>query len=81
MTPKIDKAKLKKELKELYRNFLLGEDIVSEAKTYFQNYSGAQTLLDKAMNDAVGYLENIGWNLEPKEDIAKEILEELEKDE
>ena len=63
----------------MYEKYLLGEDIVSQAKVYFENYSGAQMFLDETMNEAIGDLENIGWDLEPQDPIAQKIFENLKK--
>jgi len=44
------------------------------------DYSGAKMFLDETLNGAIGYLENIGWGLNPQENIAKEIFENLQKE-
>lgn len=64
----------------MYEKYLSGKDIISEAQKYFMDYSGAKMFLDETLNGAIGYLENIGWGLNPQENIAKEIFENLQKE-
>ncbi|MBU1129135.1 MAG: hypothetical protein KJ949_00725 [Nanoarchaeota archaeon] len=80
MIPKLDKKELRKKIISLYKRYLSGEDIISEAQSYFMDYSGAEIFLDETLNNAIGYLENIGWNLKPQKEKVKYFVENLQKE-
>lgn len=78
---------LREYLIDLYERFLSGEDIRAEASKTFNDYIGAREFIPSEMTDAIGYLEDLGWEIpfelnhisNPKEHASK-ILEDLKKD-
>jgi hypothetical protein len=74
-----NEKKLKTLIIEVYERYISGKNIRKEAQDLFLEYNGAEMFLSEEMNDAIGYLETIGWDLNPNQKIAKKILENLKK--
>lgn len=89
MGTRLDIKELREYLIDLYERFLSGEDIRGEARKVFGDYVGSHKFLSENMTGAIGYLEDIGWNIpqevshlpKPPREFALDILKSLKKEE
>jgi len=89
MGTRLDISELREYLIDLYERFLSGEDIRKEARKAFGDYRGAHRFTSENMEKAIGYLEDIGWEIPPEishipkppREFALEILKSLKEEE
>lgn len=89
MGTRLDVKELREYLIDLYERILRGEMVQDEAKKIFRDYMGSSKFISEIMQEALGYLEDIGWNIpqeishipKPPRELALEILESLKKEE
>jgi hypothetical protein len=75
MGTRLNITELREHLIDLYERYLSGEDITEISKRTFKDYRGANRFVSLEMERAIGILEDIGWNIQPK-DILKSKAEE-----
>lgn len=89
MGNRLDIKELREYLIELYERILDGEDVRAEARKTFGDYRGSYKFTSDVVTEAIGFLEDIGWEIpaeisrlpkSPRE-FAEDILNSLKKEE
>ncbi|OGJ16714.1 hypothetical protein A3K74_00670 [Candidatus Pacearchaeota archaeon RBG_13_33_26] len=89
MGTRLDIKELREYLIDLYERILSGENVKEEAKKVFNDYMGSSKFISETMQEALGYLEDIGWEIpqsishiekSPKETVL-DILNSLKEEE
>ena len=89
MGTRLDTKELREYLIDLYERILSGENVKDEAKKVFGDYFGSYRFTSDAISDAIGFLEDVGWEIpieishlpKSKKEFAKDILNSLKKEE
>ncbi|MDO8467849.1 MAG: hypothetical protein Q7S56_02795 [Nanoarchaeota archaeon] len=89
MGTRLNIPELREYLIDLYERFLQGEDIRATARKVFNDYRGSSRFISEDMQKAIGFLEDIGWDIPPQvsridkplKEIALEMLKALKEEE
>ena len=89
MGTRLNIPELREYLIDIYERIVSGEDVRAEARKVFKDYRGASRFISETMQEALGYLEDIGWNISPEishlsnpfQEITSEILTSLKDEE